>query len=204
MVYIRKRSYMWVKWVVLCMLREHLTPGSPDFRKGASWVSSATSSVSSVLKSSVGRRWNESFGWTAKGSRVWILPVRFLVPLSFGGGPKSGSPTLYTTVLTDGSDKLSWPVMSVGGYCCRGEEKWRGRRIGQAWEGVVTDAALGSFSCSSRMIIYTFIFFLIIRTPLLHFCREFKAGGFTNPSQAGIGIALLRSLLSKFGMPEVG
>lgn len=25
----------------------------------------------------------------------------------------------HTTVLTDGSDKLSWPVMSVGGYCCR-------------------------------------------------------------------------------------
>lgn len=35
------------------------------------------------------------------------------------------SPSLspHTTVLTDGSDKLSWPVMSVGGYCCKKRKK---------------------------------------------------------------------------------
>lgn len=36
--------------------------------------------------------------------------------------PRGGGPLplrLHTTVLTDGSDRLSWPVMSVGGYCCR-------------------------------------------------------------------------------------
>lgn len=31
----------------------------------------------------------------------------------------------HTTVLTDGSDRLSWPVMSVGGYCCEEKERQR-------------------------------------------------------------------------------
>lgn len=43
----------------------------------------------------------------------------------------------HTTVLTDGSDKLSWPVMSVGGYCCRSGQKQSGGKKGGGQGGGV-------------------------------------------------------------------
>lgn len=41
----------------------------------------------------------------------------------------------HTTVLTDGSDRLSWPVMSVGGYCCEEKERTRERNRGRKHTG---------------------------------------------------------------------
>lgn len=58
------------------------------------------------------------------GGGVCGLPSPSLPPPSFS--------VSHTTVLTDGSDRLSWPVMSVGGYCCKEKGRWkeRGREIG--------------------------------------------------------------------------
>lgn len=74
----------------------------------------------------------------------------------------SMSPPLYTTVLTDGSDKLSWPVMSVGGYCCRSEEKWwgsgeRGRHIigCHFWQ---EQAAFGIFAVFVQLLNNTYCY----------------------------------------------
>lgn len=54
---------------------KHLTPGNPGFKEGASSVFSATSSASGFLKSSVGSRWNESFGLGGEGNEeMGIFP----------------------------------------------------------------------------------------------------------------------------------
>lgn len=75
-------------------------------------------------------------------------------PLSVGSWRQAAPSPPHTTVLTDGSDKLSWPVMSVGGYCCRGGERQGGEGRGAEFgEGDTTGshvwrrAALG-FSLS--------------------------------------------------------
>lgn len=76
-------------------------------------------------------------------------------PLPLRGRLASGgSSPPHTTVLTDGSDKLSWPVMSVGGYCCGGGERQGGEGRGAEFgEGDtrgshVWSRAAGGFSLS--------------------------------------------------------
>lgn len=59
------------------------------------------------------------------------------VPLSSGSECQRLPDPFQTTVLTDGSDKLSWPVMSVGGYCCRSKQK-----LGRGGEGDITGCHL--------------------------------------------------------------
>lgn len=99
------------------------------------------------------------------------------------GKQTSMSPSLYTTVLTDGSDKLSWPVMSVGGYCCRGEEKW-GEGGWETYNRVscLDKAAFSFFVKLVQLSKHSFVF--ILRTCMLHFCRNLEALGFCDPSQA--------------------
>lgn len=115
---------------------EHLTPGNPDFQKRCKF---------SVFSHFFSKQFPQKLRWQAvkwklrrrreRGDGFSLplllpLPPRLASSLLFGGANLGVSPLSYTTVLTDGSDKLSWPVMSVGGYCCRGEEKWGGRRKG--------------------------------------------------------------------------
>lgn len=123
---------------------KHLTPGNPGFKKRCKFsvfqpllqqaVSSKAPLAGGEMKASAS---------TAKGTRRWAPPSCPLHSLlrhvsSLLWERASVPPSLYTTVLTDGSDKLSWPVMSVGGYCCRGEEKRGGRRKGDTEQHVTS------------------------------------------------------------------
>lgn len=146
---------MWVGWDSSVHAQgpyKHLTPDNPDFERKVQvqcflllfvffFFSSHVSGKKSLLKSSVGR---QSFGLRGEGNEETGPPFplpsapsspRFLSPR----GAERLPPLFYTTVLTDGSDKLSWPVMSVGGYCCRGEETRGGRRKGDTEQGVILD-----------------------------------------------------------------
>lgn len=71
------------------------------------------------------RRWAEASASAVEETQA-SLSLLFLSsssppppPPSVGGWRQAAPSPPHTTVLTDGSDKLSWPVMSVGGYCCR-------------------------------------------------------------------------------------
>lgn len=108
---------------------KHLMSGNPGFKKRCKFsVFSHSFSKQFPSKAPLAGGEMKASASKAKGTRSWVspfhFPFSFLVsfPLSLGE-LTSASPSLYTTVLTDGSDKFSWPVMSVGGYCCRGEEK---------------------------------------------------------------------------------
>lgn len=120
---------------------KHLTPGNPDFflkkkkKKGARSVFFSHSFGKQVFPRKL--RW-QAVKWKLRlrrrrdrGDEFFSLPLSPPLPprlvSSLLWERTSASPSLYTTVLTDGSDKLSWPVMSVGGYCCRGEEKMGGK-----------------------------------------------------------------------------
>lgn len=61
-------------------------------------------------------------GWAVSGRRASLRPSRAARPLSVlgranGAGGRLRAP--HTTVLTEGSERLSGPVISVGWYCCR-------------------------------------------------------------------------------------
>lgn len=56
----------------------------------------------------------------------FLFPMTPLLAVADGSPPLLAPPPsrlCHTTVLTDGSDRLSWPVMSVGGNCCRETEE---------------------------------------------------------------------------------
>lgn len=145
--------------------------------------------ATSPQRSSKWRRWSESFGLDSGRKRgdalpLISLPFRFSSPL-LSPLEAGVSPSLYTTVLTDGSDKLSWPVMSVGGYCCRGEEKRGGRSL----EGRhITGCHV------FRRAAFAFFLFVLIKTNSLyiyfleHLCfnsaKIFEALASSDPSQA--------------------
>lgn len=67
-------------------------------------------------------------GWAVSGRRASLRPSRAARPLSVlgranGAGGRLRAP--HTTVLTEGSERLSGPVISVGWYCCKIEIQTR-------------------------------------------------------------------------------
>lgn len=159
----------------------------------------ATSPKRSVGGDSTWRCWNESFGLDSGRKRGDALPLNSL-PFRFSSPLLSPleagvSLSLYTTVLTDGSDKLSWPVMSVGGYCCRGEEKREGRSLeGRHITGchVFRRAAFAFFYLYwLKLTPYIYIF----RTPLLQFCKNLEALVSSDPSQAHLNFSVVVPLI---------
>lgn len=155
--------------------------------------------------SSKWRRWNESFGLDSGRKRgdalpLISLPFRFSSPL-LSPLEAGVSLSLYTTVLTDGSDKLSWPVMSVGGYCCRGEEKQGGKEFGRATYNRVSCLQKSCICLLLLVLIKTNSLYIFYGTPLLQYYKNLEALASSDPSQAHLHfvvVPLIQNLSEKF------
>lgn len=75
--------------------------------------------------------WTGGPGWAVSGEWASLRPSRAAGPISvlgranWAGGRLRGP---HTTVLTEGSERLSGPVISVGWYCCKIEIHRQGAR----------------------------------------------------------------------------